>query len=77
MDNVKPYSYEVGHWMVQNEAGNITISIGTQILTEVGKKEAVPLKWGTVDALRETADRLIATAIAMNKQAESLLTGIE
>jgi len=71
---MKPYDYEVGHWMIQNGSGNITISIGTQILTELGKREAVPLKEGTIEALQTTADRLIATAEAMKKEAEQLLT---
>jgi hypothetical protein len=68
----KPYVYEVGHWMVQGDTGNITISIGTHVLTELGKHEVVPLKSGTAEALRETAERLILTAAKMQEEASAL-----
>jgi hypothetical protein len=74
---VKPYDYEVGHWMVAGDNGQVTIVMGTQLLGQRGKREAVPLKEATVEALQEVADRLIATGIAMHKDAQTRLTGVQ
>ena len=74
---VKPYDYEVGHWMVDGNNGQVTVSIGTQLLGQCGKREPVPLKEGTIETLQEVADKLIATGIAMHKDAQARLTGMK